>query len=199
MHCYLTGSVFQPRGSHHAFLHQVCRRRVFVRAVRRQRPRCRHHRCWRDLSCADLREVGRCLPEGHRQPRELPVDRLGWRHPPDRRQDGGLRRFRHAADPREARRRRSAAVSHGDRRGRSGRQPRRHQARRHEAHRRGARRDLPRQDHQVERSGDRRAEPRSQALRPGYRRRPPCRRFGHHLRVHQLPLEGLHRVEREDR
>ena len=48
--------------------------------------------------------------------------------------------------------------------------------RRAEVHRRRARGHLPRQDHQVERPGDREAEPRRQAARHGHHRRPPLRR-----------------------
>ena len=54
----------------------------------------------------------------------------------------------------------------------------------------GAGRHLPRQDHQVERSGDRRAESRRAAARRRDCRRASRRRFGHQVHLHQLPVEG---------
>ena len=59
-----------------------------------------------------------------------------------------------------------------------------------EAHRRSARRHLPRQDHQVERCSHRRLERRRDAAGCGDRRRAAGRWLGHHVHLHQLPVEG---------
>ena len=69
----------------------------------------------------------------------------------------------------------------GVRRGRTG--PRRADAGQH----------LPRQDHQVGRSGDRQAQPERQAAVAGDRRRPSLGRFGHDLHLHQLSVQGQRR------
>ena len=68
-----------------------------------------------------------------------------------------------------------------------------------QADRPGAGRHLPRQDHQVERPGD-------PALNPGVTLPDaaiavgaPRRRLGHHLPLHQLPVEGERRVEGQGR
>ena len=49
------------------------------------------------------------------------------------------------------------------------------------------REDLPAQDHELERSGDRRREPRRHAARPGHHGRPPLRRLGHDAELHRVP------------
>ena len=64
-----------------------------------------------------------------------------------------------------------------------------------EVHRPGARRHLPRQDHQVERSRDREAEPRRQPAGDRHHGRASLRRLGHDLHLGGLPGEGLARVE----
>ena len=57
----------------------------------------------RDVPLPALLEVGRGVPEGRsRRPHQLPVDRLGRRHPPDHREDGRFRRDRRADDRRRA-------------------------------------------------------------------------------------------------
>ena len=63
----------------------------------------------------------------------------------------------------------------------------------------GARRHLPRQDHEVERSGDREAEPGRQAAGHRHHRRAPLGRLGHDLHLGRLPVEGLAGVEDEGR
>ncbi len=70
----------------------------------------------------------------------------------------------------------------GVKRGRTG--PRRADAGRH----------LPRQDHQVERSGDRQAQPERQAAFAGDRRRASLGRLGHDLHLHQLSVQGQRRT-----
>ena len=50
---------------------------------------------------------------------------------------------------------------------------------------------LPRQDHEMGRSGDRQAESRREAAVAGDRRRPSLGRLGHDLQLHQLSLEGV--------
>ena len=62
-----------------------------------------------------------------------------------------------------------------------------------------ARRHLPRQDHEVERPGDREAERRRQPAGDGHHRRAPLGRLGHDLHLGRLPVEGLARVEEEGR
>ena len=64
-----------------------------------------------------------------------------------------------------------------------------------EVHRAGARRHLPRQDHEVERPGDREAEPGRQPAGDRHHRRPPVGRLGHDLHLGGLPGEGVAGVE----
>ena len=78
----------------------------------------RHHRCRRDISVSDLRQMGRSLQGEDRRRHELPVDRLGRRHRPDQGEDRRFRRLRHAIEARrpavrgpDAVSRRSSAVS----------------------------------------------------------------------------------------
>ncbi len=78
-------------------------------------------------------------------------------------------------------------------------EPAGHQARRSDARRPDHRQDLPRRDHQVERSGDRQAQSRRQAARHRDRRRAPLGRFRHHLHLDQLSLQGQPGVERQGR
>ncbi len=59
--------------------------------------------------------------------------------------------------------------------------------------------DLSRQDHQMERSEDRRAESRPQAAEPRDRAGLSRRRLGHDLRVHRLSLDGRPRLEEPGR
>ena len=56
-------------------------------------------------------------------------------------------------------------------------------------------RHLPRQDHELERPGDREAEPRRQAARHEDHGRPPLRRVGHDEGLHDLPRRLQQRVE----
>ena len=58
---------------------------------------------------------------------------------------------------------------------------------------RDRRRHLPRQDHQVERPGDRRGQPRQDAAGPGHHPGPPLGRLGHHPELHRLPEQGRSR------
>ena len=58
---------------------------------------------------------------------------------------------------------------------------------------------LSRQDHQMERSGDRQAQPERQAAVAGDRRRASLRRLGHDLHLHQLSVEGEPGLEVEGR
>ena len=71
--------------------------------------------------------------------------------------------------------------------------------RRAEVHRAGARRHLPRQDHEVERPGDREAEPGRDAAGDRHHRRASLRRLRHDLHLGRLPGEGLAGVEDEGR
>ena len=59
-----------------------------------------------------------------------------------------------------------------------------------EPRRRQRRGDLPRQDHEVERSGDRGEQRRRDAAGHGHPRRPPLGRLGHDQRLHHLPRHG---------
>ena len=134
--------------------------------------------------------MGRSLSEEDRQPAELPVDRLGRRHPADQVQDGDLRRLRQALGARRAEGGRPGPVpdDHG-RRGPGG-ERRGHQVGADQARRQDARRHLQGRDHQLERRPDREAEPRRSAARHGDRGRASLRRLRHDLPVHQLPLQG---------
>ena len=66
---------------------------------------------------------------------------------------------------------------------------------RDDARRPDHRRHLSRQDHQMERSGDRQAQSRAQAAVDRDRCGPSLRRLRHDLHLHQLPLEGKPRLE----
>ena len=120
----------------------------------------RHYRRGRDVPLPDLREMGRGLQDPNRRRHELPVDRIRRRHRPDQGEDGRFRRVRHAAEGRRPAGRglmQFPAIIGGvvpvvNLRG--------HRARRDQAHRPSAGRHLPRQDQEVERQGDRRAERR---------------------------------------
>ena len=57
----------------------------------------------------------------------------------------------------------------------------------------------PRQHHQVERSGDRQSESRSESPGQRHRRRTPLRRQRHHLHLDRLPLQGQRRLEEQSR
>ena len=157
------------------------------------------HGCGRDVPGAALRQVGRCLQQGDRRSRQLPVGRFGRGPAPDPRQDGRLRRVRHAADRRGTGQGRPDPVPDGDRRRGSGDQRRRHPDAPAAPDGAGPGRHLPRQDHQVERSGDRGAEPGREAAGRADRGGAPGRRFGHDVHLHQLPVEGERGVEVEGR
>ena len=77
---------------------------------------------------ADLRQVGRCLQQGHRRAHQLPVDRLRRRHQADQGQDRRLRRLRHAAEGRGTGQGRPDAVPDRDRRRGAGGQHHGHHA-----------------------------------------------------------------------
>jgi len=119
----------------------------------------------RDVPVSDLRQVGGRVQEIDRHRAQLPVDRLGRRDQADHREDGGFRRLGHAAQARGARQERNGPVSHGDWRRRAGGQPEGDRAGAAEAVGPAARRNLSGQDQEVERPGDRRAEPRWSACR----------------------------------
>ena len=135
----------------------------------------------RDVPVPDLLEVVQRVQQAAPERRDqLPVDRVGRRHPPGHEPDGVLRRHRRPDDQRAAAGRagQDPALPDRARRRRAGLQhPRRD--RRAEVHRAGARRHLPRQDHQVERPGDREAEPGRQPARHRHHRRAPVGRLGH--------------------
>ncbi len=61
------------------------------------------------------------------------------------------------------------------------------------------RQDLSRRDQEVGRSGDQEAQPERQAAVAGDRAGAPFGRLGHHLHLHQLPVEGQRRLEVEGR
>ena len=97
---------------------------------------------------------------------QLPVDRIGRRHPSGHQSDRVLRRHRRPDDrrPDAGGARQDPALPDGARRGGAGLQ---HSGRQRgaEVHRRAAGRHLPRQDHEVERCGHREAEPRREPAR----------------------------------
>ena len=186
-------------------LHSQDRRHDGVRGgLRRRRSRAAEgpdQRRRRDVPVPDLLEVvlrvQQAAPERGDQ---LPVDRVGRRHPPDHQRHGVLRRHRRPDDQRPAAGRagEDPALPDGARRRRAGLQhPERE--RRAEVHRSGARRHLPRQDHQVERSGDREAEPRREPAGDRHHGRPSIRRLGHDLHLGGLPGQGVARVEEQGR
>ena len=124
----------------------------------------------------------------------------GGGHPADPAADGVLRRDRraHDAGPAAGCARQDPALSHGSRR----RRPRLQHPRRQagaEVHGPGARRHHPRQDHEVERPGDRQAERRRHAARHRHRRRAPLGRLGHDLHLGRLPVEGLAGISEDGR
>ena len=71
--------------------------------------------------------------------------------------------------------------------------------RRAEVQRAGARRHLPRQDHEVERSGDREAERRRHAAGHRHHRRASRRRLRHDLHLGRLSVEAVAGVEEQGR
>ena len=122
-------------------------------------------------------------------------DRQRRRDRADHLAHGRLRRLRRAADRRTVRR--SQRASRADPVGAERHRPRLQRQRRAEepeTERRSPGRHLPRQDHQLERPGDRQAQPRRQPAEhqdhPGL----PQRRQRRHLRLHQLPLDDRPRI-----
>ncbi len=83
----------------------------------------------------------------------------------------------------------------GDGRHRAGRERRRDQTGRACSRRPDAWRNLPRHGEDLGRSGDQEAQSERQAAGAGDRRRPPLRRFRHHLQLHLLSGGGQPRVE----
>src|SRR5882672_6511810 len=154
-----------------------------------------HYRSGRDVPVSDLRQVGGRVQEIDRHRAQLPVDRLGRRDQADHREDGGFRRLGHAAQARGARQERIDPVSHGDWRRRAGGQPEGDRAGATEAVGPAARRNLSWQDQEVERPGDRRAEPRGRPAGERYQRGAPLRWLRHHLHLDELPVEDEPRVE----
>ena len=71
----------------------------------------------------------------------------------------------------------------------AGREHRRHRAGKAQAHRPIARRHLRGQDHELERPGDRGAQPGREAAEREHHRRAPFRRFGHDVQLHPLPRQ----------
>ena len=65
--------------------------------------------------------------------------------------------------------------------------------------RRNARRHLSRQDQEVGRCGDRQAQSEAEAADRRHHRGAPFRRFGHHLQLHRLSVEGERRLEVQGR
>ena len=122
-----------------------------------------HHRGWRDVPGTGLCEMGRGLQGRDRACAQLPGNRLWRRHPPDQGQDCRLRRQRRSAPGRRVDQGRPDPVPGGHRRRRTGRESPRRRARQDDLDRRVARQVVRRGDHQVERSGDREAQPRTQA------------------------------------
>ena len=155
-----------------------------------------HHGCRRVLPQPDLPEVGRGGPRPCGHPAQLPVGRLGRWHQSDPQSHGRFRRHRRAADCPTAHRRQSAAVPDGDGLGGSHREPAGHRGRPAQADRRRAGRDLPRQDHALERRQDRRVERRGDPAPAGHRASVSRGRVGHDLRLHLLPLGGVGRLAR---
>ena len=105
----------------------------------------------RDVPCADLYQMGRTGEAGHRHRTELPGHRFRRRAEPDPAAHSGFRRIRRADGPGQARLRQAAAVPDGDGIGGRDRQHPRRQRQPAQAAGRTAGRDLPGQDHQVER------------------------------------------------
>ena len=126
--------------------------------------------------------------------RQLPGRRLGRRHHGAREQDRRLRRQRPAAEAgrrRSDRQERQPGGADPDVPGRDHRllqRPRRQD--RPEARRQDDRRHLRRQDQDLERTGNRGAEPRRQTAEHGDHRDPPLGLLGHDLRLHELPVRA---------
>ena len=78
-------------------------------------------------------------------------------------------------------------------------EPAGHQARRAHARWPDHRQDLPRRDHQMERSGDRQAQSRRQTARHRDCRRAPLGRLRHHVHLDQLSLQGQPGMEEQGR
>ena len=136
---------------------------------------------------------------------QLPVHRLRRRHPAGDRGHGGLRRQRRSDERQAARRisRRSTAfailhfptvlgadVPAYNIPGVDGAA---------ELHAGSAGGNLPGQDHQVERSGDRQGQPGREAARQRHRRGAPFRRQRHHLHLDRLSVQGQQGVGDEGR
>ena len=155
----------------------------------------------RDVSVSDLFEVVlRVQQDAPEHPDQLPVDWIGRRHPAGHERDRLLRRDRRSDDRRstEGGARTDSALPDRARR-RCPRLQYSWRERRAEVHRSGAGRHLPRQDHEVERSGDREAQPGRDAAGDRHRRGAPRRWFGDDLHLGRLPGEGLARVEDQGR
>ncbi len=131
---------------------------------------------------------------------QLSVDRIRRRHPADHEGDGLLRRQRRPDDRRAAqgRARADPALPDGARRRRAGLQHRRREHRA-EVHRPGAGGHLSRQDHEVERRGDREAEPGRQAAGDRHHGRASLGRLRHDLHLGRLPVEDVAGIQEQGR
>jgi hypothetical protein len=118
----------------------------------------RRHRRRRQLPLPDLRQVVRRLHRQGRRQGQLPVDRFRRRHRADQVRHRGLRLERQAARSQGTLRGGPAPVPVGDRRRGAGDQREGCRAGQARAQRAAARRHLPRQDREVERSRDRGAQ-----------------------------------------
>ncbi|MNI26284.1 hypothetical protein D3C73_799750 [compost metagenome] len=179
---------------------QVARRRRHsgrVVRVRRQRRRC--HRRGRLVHLpGDVQVVGR-LQHRHRQEGQLPVHRFRRWYRPDQGRDRGLRFVRCAAEAGRAGCGWPGPVPVGDRRRGAGDQRRWRRPGRAEAGRSDPGQHLPGQDHHLERPGHRRPEQRPDPAQRQDHHRPPFGRFGHHLQLRQLPVQGQPGVEEQGR
>ena len=178
------GRLHHHRGRHG---HHGRRHRHLLRGPLRRPQRRRRH-----LPPAALRRVDRRVPG--RQPErqdQLPGHRLRWRHRAVHQADRRLRRLRRPHEGRgdhrgrDGRRRQGAAHPHRVRLGGPRLQPAGRQGA--EARLRHARRHLPGQDHQLERSRDHRSQPGRHPARQGHPGRAPLRLLRHHQHLHQLP------------
>ena len=132
-----------------------------------------------------------------RRPHQLPAGRVRRRHPAGQQADGLLRRHRRPDDAGAAAGGGRQAPALPDRARRRGARSTTCPGVTAELKftRSAARRHLPRQDHQVERPGDRQGERRRHAAVHRHRRRASLRGFGYDLHLRRLPGEGLARME----
>ena len=151
--------------------------------------RCRGH-----VPESDLHQMVRRLQQEDRRPDQLPVDRLGRRHPPVHRGHGGFRRHRRADERRADRGRQGqgAARAHGARRGGGDVQPARAWATPSSS---STARPSPTSSWGGSPSGTTKRiaalNPGREAARPRHHRGAPLGRVGHQLHLHRLPQQGV--------